>query len=271
MLSHLIPWLIFIICIWLFFRWFERNNIYFPTKEMEYTPSQYRLKYEEITFLTKDQKTINAWYIPASDTVKPIGTLLFCHGNAGNISDRLAKLNMFHDLKLNTLIFDYRGYGKSNGKPSEKGTYLDAQAAYEYLMSRKDVDTTKLILYGESLGCAVAIELAKRKVPAAALICESPFTSIANVGKEFYPYLPTKLIVSNRYDSISKIGLVTIPKLFIHSRDDEIMGFHHSQQLIAASQEPKELLVIKGSHNEGFLDSEKIYKKGIAEFLAKYL
>jgi uncharacterized protein len=271
MLSHLVPWLVFIMLLGLFFRWFERSNIYFPTKEMEYTPSQYRLKFEEVTFITKDRKTINAWYIPASDTVKSVGTLLFCHGNAGNISDRLAKLNMFHDLKLNTLIFDYRGYGKSKGKPSEKGTYRDAMAAYEYLLSRKDVDTTKIILYGESLGCAIAIELAKRKVNAAALICESPFTLIAAVGKEFYPLLPTKLIVSNKYDSLSKIGQVTIPKLFIHSRNDEIMGFYHSEKLLAASPEPKELVVIKGSHNEGFLDSEKIYKKGIADFLAKHL
>ena len=271
MISRILIYLIIVFLLWLFFRWFERSNIYFPTKEIAYDPSQYRLKFEDVSLPTKDRKTITGWFVPALDTVKPIGTLLFCHGNAGNISDRLAKLKIFNELNLNTLVFDYRGYGKSKGSISEKGTYLDALAAYEYLLSRKDIDTTKIILYGESLGGAVAIELAQQKSIAIALICDSPFTSIAEVGEEIYPLLPTKLIVSNKYDSLSKIGRIRIPKLFIHSQNDDIIGFHHSEKLFAAALEPKELLVIHGTHNEGFLDSEPVYKKGIAEFLKKYL
>ena len=271
MLSHLVPWLIIFILLWLFFRWFERSNIYFPMKEMEYNPGQYRLKYENIYLKTRDGKEINGWLVPASDTAKPIGTILFCHGNAGNISHRLDKLKMFNELNLTTFIFDYRGYGKSKGRLSEKGTYLDALTAYEYLLSKKDIDTTKIILYGESLGCAVAIDLATKKPDAVMLICDSPFTSIADIGKEIYPLLPTKLIVSIKYDSLSKIGNIVIPKLFIHSQNDDIIGFQHSEKLFAAALEPKELLVIHGTHNEGFLDSEPVYKKGIAEFLKKHL
>lgn len=269
LVSQLIGLLIIIGFCWLFFRWFERNNIYFPFKEIEAFPTQIGLKYEDIYIQTQDRIQLNGWFVPSSDTA--IGTILFCHGNAGNISHRLDKLKIFHELNLNTIIFDYRGYGRSKGSVLEKGTYLDARAVYDYLPSRKDIDPSKIILYGESLGCAIAIELARQKPNAAVVICESPFTSIADVGKEIYPFLPTKLLVSIRYDALSKIGEITIPILLIHSQNDEIIGFHHSERLYAAAQEPKELLVIHGSHNEGFLDSEDIYKKGITEFLKKYL
>jgi fermentation-respiration switch protein FrsA (DUF1100 family) len=244
-------------------RWFERSSIYFPYRAIETTPGSIGLPYEDVYFETSDGVKINAWFVPASS---PRGTVLFCHGNAGNISHRLEIIKMLNGLDLNVFIFDYRGYGKSSGSPSEKGTYLDALAAYEYLKTRDDVDNEKIIVHGKSLGAAITIDLATRVKPRA-IISESAFTSVADIGQEIYPFLPMKLINTIKYDNLSKIDKLDIPKLMIHSREDEIIPFHHGQKLFEKAAGPKEFYQMKGSHNEGIL----VYRDEYLERLDKFL
>ncbi|MDH5204011.1 MAG: alpha/beta hydrolase [Nitrospirota bacterium] len=245
----------------------QYRMLYFPEKEIGQTPNSLGLKYEEINFKTEDGFHISGWYIPAE---KEKGVLLFCHGNAGNISHRVDSIKIFNSLNLSVLIFDYRGYGKSEGKPSEYGTYLDAEAAWDYLVNVKRKSPENIILFGRSLGGAVAAELAMRKKPAA-LIIESSFTSVPDIGKTFYPWLPIKLLSKFKYSTIDKIGSIHCPKLIIHSPEDEIISFRNGEMLYEKAFQPKDFLKIKGGHNEGFLISGKTYSDGIKMFLEKYL
>jgi len=248
---------------WLLIRRFERSVIYYPDPDLEVSPSAIGLAYEDVTLTASDGVRIHGWWIPAGNSR---GTILFCHGNAGNIGHRLESIRIFHQLDLNVFIFDYRGYGKSNGSPSEEGTYRDAAAAYDYLREYREISPGKIIIFGRSLGGAVTIELAGEK-EACALICESTFTSAVDMGKLIFPYLPADLLVFDRYDSISKVGELSLPKLFIHSREDEIIPFKHGERLYRAASHPKEFLEIRGGHNEGFLESEEVYLKAIGDFL----
>ncbi len=241
--------------------------LYFPTKEIEATPRTIGLDYQELTLRTKDGLDISAWYIPADDAR---GFVLFCHGNAGNISHRLDSIQIFHSLGLGVLIFDYRGYGKSGGFPDEEGTYIDAETAWDYLVNILHVKPEKIVLFGRSLGSAVAAEIALRK-QAGTLIMESGFTSVPDLGKKFFPYLPVGLISRYHYESIRKVGKIKIPKLFIHSPGDEIVPHEQGVELFERASEPKEFLSISGGHNEGFLLSGKEYVDGLKTFLSRYL
>jgi fermentation-respiration switch protein FrsA (DUF1100 family) len=242
---------------------FERANLYFPMRRIEATPGDIGLAYEDVSLKTSDGVSIHGWFIPAPGSKKGI---LFFHGNAGNISHRLDTIRIFHELGLNTLIIDYRGYGRSEGRPGEKGIYLDAEAAYRYMSSRPGIDPASLIAFGRSLGGAVAVELSTRK-PLAAVIVESTFSSTAAIGKELLPYLPVRLLVTQRYDSLSKVGKITIPKLFIHSLDDEMIPFSHGERLFAAAAEPKTLHVMRGSHNDAFLLPGSHYIENVRSFV----
>ncbi len=256
-------WLIiFIILFLIWVRYLERHSIYFPMREVTATPALLALPYEEIYFQTSDNKRLNGWFIP-NDRSK--FTVIFCHGNGGNIGHRLEKIQILHNLGADVFIFDYRGYGKSEGSPSEPGLYQDAAAAYDYLTKTRKVSKDNIILYGESLGGAVAIYLAQ-KVNAQALITEDVFTSVKDMAKIAYPLMPN-FILSTRFDSISKIKKVTCPKLFIHSIDDEIVPFYLGERLYNAATPPKKFLKIRGGHNTAFLDSKEQFKEGIKSFL----
>ncbi len=248
---------------WFLFRRFERSMIYHPDPNLELSPAAIGLAYNDITLTTSDGIRINSWWIPAENSRS---TILFCHGNAGNISHRLESIRIFHQLDLNVFIFDYRGYGKSAGSPSEEGTYQDAAAAYDYLREYREISPGRIIIFGRSLGGAVAIELAGEK-EAGALICESSFTSAVDMGKIIFSYLPADLLIFDKYDSISKVKELSLPKLFIHSREDDIIPFKQGERLFQAASPPKRFLEIRGGHNEGFLESEEIYRKAIADFL----
>ncbi|HSB30891.1 MAG TPA: alpha/beta hydrolase [Candidatus Sulfobium mesophilum] len=241
--------------------------LYFPAKEIEATPHNIGLDYQDVTLRTKDGVEISAWYIPADNAR---GFILFCHGNAGNISHRLDSIKIFHRLGLGVLIFDYRGYGKSKGSPDEEGTYSDAEAAWDYLVNILRVKPEKIVLFGRSLGSAVAVELALRR-QAGAIIMESAFTSVPDLGKKFFPLLPVSLISRYHYESISKVERVEMPKLFIHSPDDEIVPYEQGARLFERARDPKEYLKITGGHNEGFLLSGKIYVDGLDAFISEYL
>ncbi|MEI6634708.1 MAG: alpha/beta hydrolase [Chlamydiota bacterium] len=277
-----------------FLIFFERSNLYFPTRAIEATPREIGLAYEDVRLTASDGVTIHGWYIPATIPLAPktpppgraskparlsLGAggpatgprrgILFFHGNAGNISHRLQTIRIFHDLGLDTLIIDYRGYGKSAGRPSEKGLYLDAEAAYDWLRARPGTDPGSIVAFGRSLGGAVAVECAlRRKV--SALIVESAFTSTADIGREVLPFLPVRLLVTQKFDSIGKIGSITVPKLFIHGRDDEIIPFSHGKRLFEAAAEPKRFVPLAGGHNDGFILAENDYPAVLGRFLAEH-
>lgn len=246
-----------------YFRYIERKSIFFPMRQIEYTPKDIGLIYKEVFFKAEDGVELNGWLIPAKGTK---GTILFLHGNAGNISHRFEKLQIFHDLNLNVFIFDYRGYGKSKGSPSEKGLYLDAKAAYDYLVSKEGIRKEEIILFGESLGGAVAIDLASKK-KVKAIIVESAFSSAKDMAKRIYPFIPSFFITSD-FNSVKKIKNIQVPKLIIHSVDDEIVPFDLGRKLFEAAPPPKEFLKIRGGHNTGFLNSEAQFKKGIDSFIS---
>lgn len=241
--------------------------LYFPQKEIVQTPESINLAYEKIEFLTKDGVTISGWYVAA---VNEKAVVLFCHGNAGNISHRLDSIRIFNELNFSVLIFDYRGYGNSEGKPSEVGTYMDAVAAWDYLVHIKRKSPERIVLFGRSLGSAIAAEIAKGKNPVA-LIIESSFTSVPDLGQKLYPWLPVRLISKFEYATIKKMGAITCPKLIIHSPEDEIVPFNLGKDLYNKAFQPKEFLEIRGSHNEGFLISGSLYTEGLRRFLDKYL
>lgn len=251
----------------LYFRYFEWKNIYYPTREISITPKSIGLKFENVFFETDDHVKLNGWYVPCEGATS---TLLFCHGNAGNISNRLDSMDIFHGLGLNVLIFDYRGYGKSRGFSTEKGIYLDAMAAYNWLISEKKSDEDKIVIFGRSLGGSIAIDLAS-KINKGLLISESAFTSIIDIGKELYPFLPIKYCVSTKYDSIQKIKNVKIPKLIIHSEDDEIIPFHHGERLFKAAPSSKQFYKMRGEHNDGFIIMGKEYEEAIKNFIKENL
>ncbi|MBU0549638.1 MAG: alpha/beta hydrolase [Candidatus Omnitrophica bacterium] len=259
--------LIFSSFIFAYLRYFESKGIYYPTKDISLSPADIGIKYEDIFFTTEDGARLNGWFIPQE---KPRGTLLFCHGNAGNIGDRVEFVGIFYKLNLNVLIFDYRGYGRSQGRPSEEGLYKDAQAAYRYLLSRKDINKSPIIIYGKSIGANVAIDLAS-KVNTVALIVDSAFTSACDMGRKLFPYLPVKWVITVKFDALAKIKEINIPKLIIHSRDDEIVPFKMGQRLFEAAPQPKEFYPMRGGHNEAIFIAGQEYASRIDKFLSKYL
>lgn len=245
----------------------QDRMLYYPDREVLQTPEDRGLEYEEVSLKTKDNVTVSGWYIPAKHEK---GVLLFCHGNAGNISHRLESINIFHNMGLSVLIFDYRGYGKSEGKPSEKGTYRDAEAAWNYLVEEKRKAPDRIILFGRSLGAAIAADIALKKIPAG-LILESSFLSVPEMGKKHYPWIPVRLLSKYDYATIDKIRSITCPKLIIHSPDDEIVPFEHGKSLFEEALQHKQFLEIKGGHNEGFLLSGDLYLGGLKNFVQKCL
>ena len=194
-------------------------------------------------------------------------TVLFFHGNAGNISHRMEKLALFRELGADVLIVDYRGYGSSTGRPGERGLYLDARAAYRHLIDERRVSPNALLLYGESLGTAVVVDLAA-EVEVGALVLESGFTSIPDVAQAMYPVLPVRWIVRNRFDTLSKIRRVRAPILILHSRDDEFFPIHHAERLAAAAAPRARLVELRGGHNDAFQVSERVYREALRELLA---
>ena len=264
MASRIFAIAIALLLIWACMRYLERRSIYYPARKLESTPAAVGLDYEDVFFEASDGIRLNGWFIPARGAE---ALLLFCHGNAGNISHRLEIIEIFNKIGLNVFIFDYRGYGKSEGRPSEKGTYLDAMAAYDYLISRQ---THPIVIYGKSLGAVIAVDLAQ-KVKAAALIIESAFTSTLDMASEIYPFLPVRFMVRMKYGALSKIKNIDVPKLIIHSKDDEIIPFRHGQRLFEAANEPKEFYQMRGGHNEATLMAPDEFGSKIEAFLRKYL
>ncbi len=247
----------------------QPSFIYSPVKPVPYNPGDISLPFENITFKTSDSLKLSAWFIPAQNAEF---TVLFCHGNGGNITHRLDTINILNELGLNCFIFDYRGYGTSEGKPSEAGTYRDVEAAYEWLTKNKKVAPENIILFGRSLGGSITAYLAQN-VKAKGLVIESGFTSYIDIGKKFYPYMPIRLAAQFRYPTIDYIRNIHCPVLIIHSRNDQVIPFEFGLRLYDAANEPKEFTEISGSHNDGFLFSGQVYRNAWSnwvEFLKDY-
>jgi len=256
------------ICAYVFFM--QARLIYYPhlpSRELTTSPADIGLEYESITITTSDDVGLHGWFVPAD---KARGVLLFFHGNAGNISHRLELLEIFHNLGLSSLIIDYRGYGQSQGKVTEQGTYLDAEAAWQYLTKGRSIPAENIVIFGMSLGGPIAADLAARQQPGG-LIIGSSFTSVPDMGAHLYPILPVRLLSRFRYDTRASLASVSCPVLVIHSPDDEIIPYKNGTRLFDAAKEPKSFLEIHGNHNEGFLTSGRLYIEGLDNFISTFL
>ncbi|MBI5438310.1 MAG: alpha/beta hydrolase [Nitrosomonadales bacterium] len=311
---------------------FQSRMVFYPEtgREITATPAQIGLPYEDIQLKTSDNISLHGWYIPVA---KPRGTVLFLHGNAGNISHRIDSVQMFHRMGYSTLIFDYRGYGNSGGAPSEQGTYRDAEAAWRYLADQRRIPSCRIVLFGESLGGAVGAWLAatsrdtllveqlatrlgepttpakslvmaepadcgsgsekllaghpceaaipapdapQRRVMAArqkpaALVIASGFTSVPDLARHFYPYLPVQWLARIRYDTRESLRAVAAPVLIAHSPEDEIVPFEHGRALLAAANPPKRFLELAGGHNDGFIFMREAWVKALEDFLDEHV
>lgn len=245
----------------------QSSYVYFPLREVDFTPKNITLDYKDVEFSAADGVKLHGWFIPRENSR---GVILLCHGNGGNIGNRLDTIDLLHKLNLDVFIFDYRGYGRSEGKPSEQGTYADAEAAWDYIDKELKTDPKRIIVMGRSLGAAIASYLATQHTPAA-LIVESAFTSIPDIGADVYPYLPVKLLARFDYNTSNHLKSIDCPVLVVHSPSDDIIPYKHGQKLFEDAKQPKQFLEITGSHNSGFLDTGEKYINGLDDFITKYL
>ncbi len=245
---------------------FERRLIYFPFRELELQPVAYGLRNEEAFLVAEDGVRLHAWFLPLEAAAR---TVLVCNGNAGNMSYRLDRaVEMQRRLGLSVLLFDYRGYGRSEGSPDEQGTYKDARAAYRYLIESKRVPATDIVLFGESLGAAIAVQVALEG-PAGALVLESAFTSIPDMARAAYPFLPpVGPLIRTRYETLAKIPKLTLPLLILHGERDEIVPLAQGRRLFEAAGGPKRFFVVPGAgHNDTYAAGGEAYWRVLREFL----
>lgn len=245
---------------------FQHRLVYqpgMPGRTLIATPEARGLPFEDVHLTTDDGVRLHGWYVPAEGARR---TLLFFHGNAGNISHRLDSLIDFHALGVNVLMLDYRGYGRSEGAPTERGTYEDALTAWRHLVEERGTPPGQIVLHGRSLGGAVAAWLASRR-PAGGLILESSFRSLPELAAELYPWLPARRLARLDYDTEARLAEVAVPVLIIHARADEIVPFEHGRALYAAAPEPSTFLALEGDHNSGYRLSSDAYLAGLEAFL----
>ena len=242
---------------------FQEWLIYFPSRAYDMTPASAGLDFEDVRLVTADRVTIAAWFVPRPDAR---ATVLFFHGNAGNNGDRVPEIKAFHSLGCAVMMVDYRGYGPSAGRPTELGTYLDAEAAWKFLTEARGVSPESIVIFGESIGGAVAIELATRHTPGA-LVIQSSFTRLTDIAAIHYPFLPVRWLIRNRYDSIDKVGRIACPKLFIHSKDDTLVPIVNGRALFDAAAEPKRFLETPGGHNDGGFMLSREHTASLGEFM----
>ncbi len=248
---------------YIFYPKIESFFVFFPEASFEATPNELNLQYEDVYFPTKDGEKLHGWFFPL-DKESPI--ILFCHGNAGNISHRLENVELLLDQKIQVLIFDYRGYGKSSGSPSEKGLYLDGLAAYDYLTKRRAFMANNIILFGRSLGAAVAIEISLRR-EVRSLIIEGAFTSTKEMARTMALFYPFSYLMPAHYNNLEKIARIRRPKLVIHGTEDEIVPFLMGRRLFEAAKEPKYFFAVNGaSHNDTFVAGGDKYAETIRKF-----
>jgi fermentation-respiration switch protein FrsA (DUF1100 family) len=247
--------------VWMYFQ--QSQMIFYPVRELYQTPADWGLDYEDVTLNTADNVQLHGWYIPHQQSEQ---VLLFFHGNAGNISHRRDSIALFHHLGLNVFIIDYRGYGKSRGKPDEQGLYRDAGAAWDYLTEEKGIANDRILIFGRSLGGAVAARLASG-VQARGLILESTLSSARDFARAVFPLLSRLVLTRYDFNTAENIRHVHYPVLVLHSPEDEIMPFHLGEKIFQAAQQPKHFVRMQGDHNNGFLQSQPEYAQELERWL----
>ena len=232
----------------------DKQLVFFPDREVMSTPGDAGLVYEDVTITTSDGVNLHGWFVPGDGR----RVIIWFHGNAGNIGHRVENLVLMREqLRVSVFLFDYRGYGNSEGAPSEQGLYLDAEAALEYTKTRTGLEADEGIVYfGRSLGAAVAVELATR-YPPRALLLESPFTSIQGMAQKIHPVVsklvPLGLVVRSRFDALAKIGQVHTPVMVLHGDQDDMIPIEMGRELFEAANEPKAFYTIRGArHNDTY-------------------
>jgi pimeloyl-ACP methyl ester carboxylesterase len=243
----------------------ENRLIFHPTTDIARTPRDVGLDYLDLYFTTADNVRLNGWFIPHPQAS---ATMIWFHGNAGNIGDRVDNIKLLHDkTRISIFIFDYRGYGRSPGSSSETTTYIDGDAAMNFVRTQLQVDSKNLLIFGRSLGAAVAAEMATRH-GRRAVILESPFTSISDMAKIVLPALPIGPLLSAKFDVIDKVGKITAPLLVLHGDQDEIIPFEQGQRVFAAARQPKQFYPIKGAgHNDTFIAGGDGYYERFKSFI----
>jgi hypothetical protein len=245
-----------------------QDRLLFPaTRTLYRDPGIYDWPFEEVVVHLDEGEFTHGWYLPVKNAR---GVALFSHGNAGNIADRLESMSILRDLGLSVLAYDYGGYGKSSGKPSEQRLYADIRAMWGHLVEERGISPEEIILFGRSLGAGPTAQLATEVSPAG-VILESTFTSVPDVAGEQFPFLPTRWLTRHKFDSLSKVGEIDAPLMIIHSRRDTLIGFHHGERLFEAASEPKTFLEISGDHNDGFVVSMDRYLPAWEKFLGAVL
>ena len=241
---------------------FQDRVVFIPTDEIVLTPNEVNLPFEEVFIEVDSGQRIHTWYFPVEGAAS---TVLFFHGNAGNISHRVYTAQFLTSLGVNLLLVDYRGYGRSDGRASEAHVYADAKAAYDWLTKEKQATPGSIILFGRSLGGAVAVELATR-VECGGLVVESSFTSANEMGKIMLPWMPTWMMTRFSFDSEHRITQVHCPVLVTHSPDDDLIPYEMGRRLFAAAPSPKEFIQLSGGHNDRVYYDSDIYVNGLQKF-----
>jgi uncharacterized protein len=251
------------------FRKFEHGQVYRPDAEFVATGAELGRPFEDVYFSAADGIRLNAWFFPSSARPpRSRQVALVCHGNGGNISHRLELARLLLQAGLNVMIFDYRGYGRSEGRPTEEGTYLDAQAAYHWLVA-KGFAPRNILAFGESLGGGIATELALRE-SVGGLVLQSTYASIPALGAELFPWLPVRWLSSIKYDTLAKLPRVKVPVLITHSREDGLIRFHHAEKNFAAANEPKMFWETNGDHNHSIKLDHARFTQGFERFLTMF-
>lgn len=246
----------------------QRRMVYMPGRTVEITPQQAGLAHEDVWLRSAGGARVHGWWVPAASPTAPV--ILFCHGNAGTVADRLPTLVIFRHMGYATLIFDYQGYGRSEGRPTEAGTYADAAAAWHHLVEERQVPPRRIVVFGRSLGGAIAARLAREYAPGA-LVLESTFTSVPDLGADLYPWLPVRWLSRYRYDTLAEVRQARCPVAVLHSPGDDMIPHRHGQRLFAAAPDPKVFVALRGSRNGGYLESGDAYARELARVLARFL
>jgi hypothetical protein len=241
----------------------QASMVFYPVGELYQTPADWGMEYEDVTLLTDDDIQLHGWFIPHPQAGQ---VLLFFHGNAGNISHRRDSIEIFHRLGLNVLIIDYRGYGNNEGNPGEQGFYRDAAAAWRFLIEEKAYPPDQIVIFGRSLGGAVAAKLASG-VKAHGLILESTLSSAKDFARAVFKVLSRLVVMRYTFDTADSIRRVNCPVLVLHSPDDEIMPFQLGEKVFNAANQPKRFVRMRGDHNNGFLLTQPAYEQALNSWL----
>ena len=256
-----------VLAVALFF--FQGRMVFIPIEELYITPDQVGLEYEDVSIPVSGGDTIHGWYFksPHKDKIGAGKAVILCHGNAGNISHRLETVEFIVNQGADILLWDYRGYGKSSGSPTEQNCYDDAVACFQWMQNSRGLVARDIIVFGRSLGGAIAIELAGR-VENGGLMVESSFTSAADMGRKMFPFLPIGWLLRYKFDSLDKVGSLRVPIVVAHSRDDEIISYEMGRRLFDAAPEPKRFVEFSGGHNERRYFGDDVYIMAWSDLLA---